>query len=123
MNFWNWFWILFIFIPLTMLWAFAIVDVFCRDDLGGGLKAVWVIAIILFPWLGILLYVILRPSGMAWWGRSSGVVPEPDTNPAAQYTRESAASELTKLSDLHDRGKLTDEEFAAAKQRVVVLSP
>ena len=27
-NFWNWFWILFIFIPLTMIWAFALVDVF-----------------------------------------------------------------------------------------------
>jgi hypothetical protein len=122
-NFSNWFWILFIFIPLTMTWAFALIDVFVRDDLDGWMKAVWVIAIIVLPWLGTLLYLIVRPKGSGWWGRSNGVVPEPDYNPAAQYTTESAASELSTLADLHDRGKLTDEEFAAAKQRVVVLSP
>jgi hypothetical protein len=124
MDFWNWFFILLIFIPLTMLWAFALVDVFVQQSFSGVMKALWVIVIIAFPWIGTLVYLIVRPKDSGWWTRGSGVVPEHENvTSATQYTTDSATAELATLAGLHDRGKLTDEEYDAAKRRVIVLSP
>ena len=61
--FWQAFFLLLILVPLVMLWMGALFDVFRRDDLGGGSKALWVICIIVVPWLGVLFYFISRPSG------------------------------------------------------------
>jgi hypothetical protein len=40
-TFWETFFLLLIFLPLIMIWVFALLDVFRRDDLGGGWKALW----------------------------------------------------------------------------------
>jgi hypothetical protein len=63
-NFWEAFFLLLIWVPLVMLWLGALFDVFRRDDIGGGSKALWVICIILVPWLGALIYLISRPVGV-----------------------------------------------------------
>jgi hypothetical protein len=63
-NFWSAFFLLLIWIPLAMLWAGAIVDVFRRDDIGGFSKVLWVVAIIAVPWFGALIYLISRPTGV-----------------------------------------------------------
>jgi hypothetical protein len=62
-NFWEAFFLLLIWVPLVMLWLGALFDVFRRDDIGGGSKALWVICIILVPWFGSLIYLISRPAG------------------------------------------------------------
>jgi hypothetical protein len=54
--------ILFIFIPLTLLWVFALIDIFGRPDLSGWGKAGWLLVILLIPWFGALIYVGTRPS-------------------------------------------------------------
>jgi uncharacterized RDD family membrane protein YckC len=54
--------LLFIFIPLVLLWAFALVDLFGRPDLSGWSKAIWLLVIILIPILGALIYIGTRPS-------------------------------------------------------------
>ena len=54
--------ILFIFIPLIMLWVFALVDLFARPDLGGGAKVLWMFLIIFLPLLGVLIYFLTRPT-------------------------------------------------------------
>ena len=61
-TFWDVFFILLIWVPLIMLWAFALVDIFQRDDIGGGSKALWVAVVILLPFFGTLIYLIARPS-------------------------------------------------------------
>ncbi len=43
------------------IWAMALVDVFRREDLGGGAKAVWALAMLVLPIIGLLAYVIARP--------------------------------------------------------------
>jgi hypothetical protein len=60
-TFWDVFFLLFIFIPLVMVWVFAIFDNFTRRDLSGWGKAAWLVAIIILPFLGTLLYLIFRP--------------------------------------------------------------
>lgn len=60
MTAWDLFWLLFIFIPLTIVWVFVLADVIRRPDLGGWEKGLWVGVIIFFPWLGALAYLIFR---------------------------------------------------------------
>jgi len=54
------FFIALIFIPLIMLWVFALADLFRRDDLGGGWKVLWLFAIIVLPIIGVIIYFFTR---------------------------------------------------------------
>lgn len=119
-TFWENFFLLLIFLPLAMIWVFALMDIFRRDDIGGGWKAVWVACVILVPFFGTLAYLIVRPAG----------VTEDERMLRAAARREFAAqspadetSQLQVLADLHDRGKLTDDEFAAQKARLLDTNP
>lgn len=116
-TFWENFFLLLIFLPLVMIWAFALVDIFRRDDIGGGWKAVWVACVILVPFFGTLIYLITRPAGATKEERV--MIDEASRDFVAKYSPASTASELQVLSDLHDRGKLTDDEFAAEKARLL----
>jgi hypothetical protein len=114
-DFWDSFFLFLIFLPLALLWAFALVDIFRRDDIGGFSKALWIACVILVPFFGTLVYMIVRPPGATKEERAAIEAvtrdyPSPDENRAVQ---------LTALADLHDRGKLTDAEFDAAKARVI----
>lgn len=110
-TFWNVFFILLVFIPLVMLWVFALVDLFQRTDLSGWAKALWAVAIVLFPLLGLLIYFITRP-------------PTAEEEAAAQrsyqqQTAQSVPDQLEKLSALHDKGALTDEEYQQQKAKLL----
>jgi Phospholipase_D-nuclease N-terminal len=45
-----------------ILWVRAVIDVFRRGDLGSGAKGAWAIIMLLVPFIGLLLYYMLRPS-------------------------------------------------------------
>ena len=108
--FWTAFWILFIYIPLVTIWFFGLTDVFRRADLSGIAKAVWVLVIMFLPIIGLLIYFSAHPAredGLAYYDYGA------DSGPTV-------AEELELLADLHDRGKLTDEEFAQEKHRALV---
>jgi hypothetical protein len=67
-NFSDMIWsILLVFYFVIVLWmVFGIIgDIFRSDDLSGGLKAVWLIALLLVPWLTIFIYLLARGSGMS----------------------------------------------------------
>ncbi len=115
-SFWDVFWILLIYIPLILMWGFAFVDIFRRDDIGGGVKAVWVIVVILLPFIGTLIYLLFRPAGATKEERRA--IDQANREFVAQYTPSNRAEQLRVLADLHDRGKLTDDEFAAEKARL-----
>ena len=61
--FWTMLW-LFIWILWIFLLVRIILDIFRSDDLGGWSKALWVIFIIILPFIGVLVYLIARGSGM-----------------------------------------------------------
>jgi hypothetical protein len=114
-GFWDDFFLFLIFLPLVMVWTFALVDIFRRPDMGGGSKALWVACVILVPFLGTLVYILTRPRD------DTLTIDQGAPYRHAQYASPpgNGASELQMLADLHDRGKLTDEEFAAEKARVL----
>jgi hypothetical protein len=60
-TWWDVFFLMFIWIPMAMVWAFAIFDVFRQHALSGIAKALWLLAIVIFPLVGTLAYLIFRP--------------------------------------------------------------
>ena len=67
-TFWDVIWasfiIMFVFVPLTMLWVFALMDLFGRRDLRW-LKVSWLVFIVFVPILGPLVYLLVRPEEQA----------------------------------------------------------
>ncbi|GGO86051.1 SHOCT domain-containing protein [Wenjunlia tyrosinilytica] len=118
----------------TMLWFFLLVlwlfllfrvvgDVFRDDSLGGWGKAAWILFIIVLPYLGVLVYLIARGRGLGERELSSALAQR-DARDA--YLRQSAsassgshADELAKLSDLKNRGELTQGEYEQAKAKIL----
>ena len=116
-TFWETFFLLLLFIPLLMVWAFAMVDIFRRDDINGWLKAAWLVCVLLVPFFGTLIYMITRPAGAT--AEERAMLDQASREFVAKYSPTDGVSELQVLSDLHDRGKLTDSEFAAEKARLL----
>ena len=91
MTAWDWFWLLFIFIPLTIIWFLVLADAVKRPDLVGWQKGLWVAVIIFFPWLGALAYLVTRPAnpmapapvqGMPQSAAPQATPPQASTGPA-----------------------------------------
>jgi Phospholipase_D-nuclease N-terminal/Short C-terminal domain len=116
-EFWETFFLLLIFLPLMMIWAFALVDIFRRDDIGGVSKALWVLCVFLLPFIGTLIYLVARPAGATEQERM--MLDSVNRDYVTQYSPPATASQLQVLADLHDQGKLTDSEFEAEKARVL----
>ena len=54
--------LLFLFLPLILIWLFALADLFMRRDLRAGARVVWLLVIVLVPLLGPLLSLMFRAS-------------------------------------------------------------
>jgi hypothetical protein len=117
MSFWDAFFLLLIYVPLIMLWIFAVADIFRRDDIGGMSKALWCAVVIILPYLGTFIYLLMRrPGGTAEERKEIEVA---NREFVQQYAPADSASQLATIADLHDRGKLTDDEFATEKARLL----
>ena len=107
-----------VFIFVLWFWLFVMVasDLFRRHDVSGWVKAIWVIALIVFPYLAIFAYLITQSRGMA-----------ERTSQQAQQAREelrravgfSVADEIEKLDRLKKSGSISDQEFARLRAKLV----
>jgi hypothetical protein len=61
-----------VIVLFLFLWVRAVIDVFRRPDLSGGGKAAWTIGMLIVPFIGLLIYTMLRPSDAQIAQRSSG---------------------------------------------------
>ena len=120
--FWTMLW-LFIWILWIFLLVRIILDIFRSDDLGGWSKALWVIFIIILPFIGVLVYLIARGSGMhrrdVRDARAADQEMQSYIRSAAAATPPSTAEELSKLASLRDQGVLTEAEFDAQKAKLL----
>jgi hypothetical protein len=115
-SFWDAFWLLLIFIPLVLIWSFAVVDIFRRDDLNGWLKALWLVVVILAPFLGTLIYLIFRRPGATPDERQAMDAASRDF--VSRYSPDNRTQQLQVVADLHERGQLTDSEYEIEKARI-----
>ncbi len=108
---------------ILFLWIWVAVgvvfDIFRSHDLSNLGKALWMLFIIIIPYIGVIAYLIVR-------GHKMHEHHEQDRSKVEAFQRfeggGAAASaggvdELAKLAELHDRGKLTDAEFEQAKHK------
>jgi hypothetical protein len=51
-----------VIVLFLVLWVRAVIDVIRRGDLTVGVKAAWAIAMLIVPFIGLLVYTMLRPS-------------------------------------------------------------
>lgn len=103
-------WLFWAFVLAAYFYILIVVfaDLF-TNEWNGWITALWTFFIFFFPLIGILAYMIFRPE------------PTPEQR-AAMMRQEhgiSTAEELSQLADLHDRGVLSDEEFAAEKAKLI----
>ena len=108
------FWVIWIWIVITVL-----IDVFRRHDIGGFAKALWVIFVVILPWLGVLIYLIVEHDGM----RERSMKQARDQQQAFdQYVRDAAggsAAEIAQAKQLLDAGTITQAEFDAIKAKAL----
>ena len=118
--FWSMLWFFFF---LIWIWLLIVVfsDIFRSHDMGGGAKALWVIGIIIFPYLGILVYLIARGGSMH---ERAAKQAQAYDEAAQQYIRSVAGSgspseELEKLNNLKSQGVIDQVEFDKLKAKIV----
>jgi chemotaxis signal transduction protein len=112
----------FLFFAWFMCLFWVLGDIFRSKDLGGGGKTLWVIFVILIPWLGILVYVIARGKGM-----QERQLEQAREMQAAQteYIKSvagssaSATDQIASAKSLLDSGAITNDEFAALKAKAL----
>jgi hypothetical protein len=109
-------WVIFIWIAITVL-----IDVFRRHDLSGWSKAAWTVLIVLLPWVGVLIYLIINHAGMA--ERRNREVASAQAQ-FDQYVRSTAGSggaagEIEKAKKLLDDGTISRDEFDAIKAKAL----
>jgi ABC-type multidrug transport system fused ATPase/permease subunit len=112
---------IFVFAAWLMVLFTIVGDLFRDHGMSGWGKAAWIIFLIFLPFLGTLIYLIARGSGMRERAVAHQQELQKQLDTYVQQTAGSgsAADELTKLAKLHDDRKLSDEEFERAKAKIV----
>ena len=114
-----WFFLFFIWIWLLII-VFS--DIFRSHDMGGFAKAIWVIFVIIFPYLGVFVYLIARGHKMAEHAQEAAAAQNAAATAYIQQaagTTKSTAEEIAHLNDLKTQGVLSDAEFEAAKAKAL----
>jgi hypothetical protein len=96
-------------------------DIFRSHDQSGVAKTLWVIFIVVLPFLGVFAYLIFRGGSMHERAASHAALQrkafEGFLHQSASHP--TAADQLHKLAELKDRGFITDAEFQAEKAKVL----
>ena len=110
-----WFWILFA----------VLADLFRRHDISGWVKVLWIVFVIVVPFLGVFIYLIAEHDGMT---ERSIQQQQAAQEQADQYVRSVAAQadpaeQIAKAKRLLDEGAITQAEFDQVKQKALAASP
>jgi hypothetical protein len=124
MSFWDFFWLLiwsYVIVAYLMLLFQIIADVFRDRELGGFAKALWMVALILVPFLSALIYLIARGRGMA--ERQAGAARQAQAE-TEQYIQSVAstpnsADQIASAKALLDDGTITQTEYARLKEKAL----
>jgi ABC-type multidrug transport system fused ATPase/permease subunit len=108
---------LYFFLFIIWIWLLIMVfmDIFRSHDMGGLAKALWVIFIIILPFLGVFVYLIARGGKMQERAAQQAAEQQKAFD---QYVKQ-AADQLSKLADLKSQGVLSDAEFDAQKAKIL----
>jgi hypothetical protein len=106
-----WFWLL--------ITVFS--DLFPRHDIGGGSKALWIIFVIILPFLGVLVYLIAESKGMAERNAAAMQTAKAETDDYIRSVsaQSDPAEQIARAKELLDSGAISATEFDALKQKAL----
>ena len=110
--------VLAIFVFIVWFWLLITIfsDLFRRHDISGWIKAIWVIAAVVFPFITVLAYLIFQSRGMAERNVQQVQQARDELRHVVGF---SAADEIEKLDRLKKVGSISDAEFARLRARLV----
>jgi hypothetical protein len=104
-------WTMFVFF-LWVIWFWILItvfaDLFRRHDISGWVKVAWMVFVIIVPFLGVFIYLIVNGQGMSERNVKAVEAVGAKVGPAA---------EIATGKDLLDSGAITQEEFEAIKRK------
>lgn len=123
-SFWDYFWsmiVIFAFIAYLIILFNILADLFWRDHKTSGLvKAVWVVFLVVLPYLTALIYLVVRGKGMAERAREQALQAKRETD---DYIRQAAgrnpAQEIADAKALLDAGTISDAEYQTLKTKAL----
>jgi L-lactate permease len=107
-----------IFVFIVWFWLLITVaaDLFRRHDISGWVKAIWVIAWIVFPFIAVLAYLVFQGKGMAERNVQQAEQARDELRRVVGF---SVADEIEKLDRLKKEGSISEAEFAQLRARLV----
>lgn len=118
-TFWNFLvdaFIIFLFIIWIWLLISVFADLFRRKDIGGGAKVLWIIFLLFLPYLGVFIYLLSQGAGM---NRRDQEVAREARDHLRNVVGFSVADEIAKLETLKAEGKISADEYATLRSRLV----
>lgn len=124
LTFWDLFWgMIWLFFLFLWIWIYISIfsDLFRDREESAVKKVLWVLFLFVFPFLGPLIYLIVRGQGMAERSLKAQVAAQQQFD---DYVRQvgggrSPADELAKLAELKAAGSISEAEFEQLKAKVV----
>jgi Short C-terminal domain/Phospholipase_D-nuclease N-terminal len=112
------------FVLIIWFWLLIVIfgDIFRSHDMGGGAKTLWVLFIIILPFLGIFVYLIARGGKMHERAAAQAAQQQKAFDDYVKTTAgagTNSADQLATLADLKQQGVITDAEFEAQKQKIL----
>ncbi|MCP4303690.1 MAG: SHOCT domain-containing protein [bacterium] len=112
--------IFFLFIAWIWVLVSVVADIFRSSDMNGWAKALWMLLVIILPWFGVFVYLIVRGNDMAQRNADDAAAVE---DMRRSYIRDAAgtspADELTKLASLKESGVINAEEYDKLRAKVL----
>jgi len=107
-----------VFVFVVWFWLLITVfgDLFRRRDISGWGKALWVIVLVLFPYIGVFIYMISQGRGMS---ERNAEYAERARDELRRVVGFSAADELQKLDGLKRSGSISEDEFRHLRAKLV----
>ena len=114
--------VFFVWVAWFILLFRVIGDIFRRHDIGGGSKVLWLIFVIVLPFLGVFIYLIANNEGMTQRDVQRAEAQQQQMDDYIRSTATSgggAAAEIDKAKQLLDSGAITQAEFDAIKAKAL----
>ncbi|CAB3769131.1 SHOCT domain-containing protein [Paraburkholderia humisilvae] len=107
-----------IFMFILWFWLFITItgDLFTRHDISGFLKVIWVIFLIVLPYIGIFAYILTQGRNMAVRNQERAQKAREELRHVVGY---SVADEIEKLDRLKSTGSLTEDEYKRLRAKLV----
>ncbi len=112
--------VIFFLITYFMMLFWVIVDIFRRHDIGGGKKAVWLIALFILPLVGLLIYMLVDGNGIAERNAAQAKAAQSDFDDHVRSVAGGgSADEIAKAKQLLDSGAINQAEFDQIKTKAL----